>query len=72
MEELEIINIGTKAEVKEIKISIYLNKKQKEKMIEFLTFFQDIFAWSYDDMSRISINIVVHKLPIDPNFLPIK
>ena len=41
-------------------------------MIEFLTMFQDVFAWSYDDMPGISIDIVVHRLLTDPNFLPVK
>nr|XP_027124338.1 uncharacterized protein LOC113741048 [Coffea arabica] len=72
LEETEIINIGTKTEVKEVKVSIHLNKKQKEEMIEFLMLFQDVFAWSYDDMPGISTDIVVHRLPIDPNFLPVK
>nr|XP_027118525.1 uncharacterized protein LOC113735729 [Coffea arabica]XP_027118526.1 uncharacterized protein LOC113735730 [Coffea arabica] len=72
LEETEIINIGTKTEVKEVKVSIHLNRKQKEEMIEFLMFFQDMFAWSYDDMPGISTGIVVHRLPTDPNFLPVK
>ena len=72
LEETEIINIGTKTEVKEVKVSIHLNKKQKEEMIEFLMLFQDVFAWSYDDMPGISTDIVVHRLPTDPNFLPVK
>ena len=41
-------------------------------MIEFLTIFQDVFAWSYDNIPEISTDIVVHKLPINPNFLPVK
>ncbi|XP_071926092.1 uncharacterized protein [Coffea arabica] len=72
LEETEIINIGTKTEVKEVKVSIHLNRKQKEEMIEFLMLFQDVFAWSYDDMPGISTDIVVHRLPTDPNFLPVK
>ena len=72
LEETEIINIGTKSEVKEIKISVHLNERQKREMIEFLTVFQDVFAWSYDDMPGISTDIVVHRLPTDPNFPPVK
>ncbi|XP_071926061.1 uncharacterized protein [Coffea arabica] len=72
LEETEIINIGTKTEVKKIKISVHLNKGQRKEMIKFLTMFQDVFAWSYDDMPGISTDIVVHRLPTDPNFLPIK
>ncbi|XP_071929676.1 uncharacterized protein [Coffea arabica] len=72
LEETEIINIGTKTETEEVKVSIHLNRKQKEEMIEFLMLFQDVFAWSYDDMPGISTDIVVHMLPTDPNFLPVK
>ena len=72
LEETELINIGTKIEVKEIKISIHLNKKQRKDMIELLTIFQDVFTWSYDDMLEISIDIVVHKLSPDLNFSPVK
>ncbi|XP_027072065.1 uncharacterized protein [Coffea arabica] len=72
LEETEVINIGTETEVKEIKIIIHLNKKQRKEMIEFLTMFQDVFAWSYNDMPGISTDIVVHRLPTDPNFPPVK
>nr|XP_027127753.1 uncharacterized protein LOC113743866 [Coffea arabica] len=72
LEETEIINIGTKTKVKEVKVSIHLNKKHKEEMIEFLMLFQDVFAWLYDDMPGIFTDIVVHRLPTDPNFLPVK
>ncbi|XP_071912254.1 uncharacterized protein [Coffea arabica] len=72
LEETEIIDIGTKTEIKEVKVNIHLNKKQKEEKIEFLMLFRDVFAWSYDDMPEISTDIVVHRLPTDPNFLPVK
>ncbi|XP_071912264.1 uncharacterized protein [Coffea arabica] len=72
LEETEVVNIGTEIEVKEIKISIHLNKKQRKEMIEFFTMFQDVFAWSYNDMPGISTDIVVHRLPTDPSFPPVK
>ncbi|XP_071912301.1 uncharacterized protein [Coffea arabica] len=72
LEEIETINIGTKTEVEEIKISVHFNKGQRKEMIEFLTMFQDVFAWSYDDMPGISTDIVAHRLPTDPNFPLVK
>nr|XP_027120512.1 uncharacterized protein LOC113737482 [Coffea arabica] len=72
LEETEVVNIGTETEVKEIQISIHLNKKQKEEMIEFLSMFQDVFAWLYDDMTGISTDVVVHRLPTNPAFPPVK
>ena len=41
-------------------------------MIEFLIIFQDVFVWSYDDMSRILTDIMVHRLSTDPNFSSVK
>ena len=41
-------------------------------MIKFLIMFQDVFAYSYDDMSGILTDIVVYRLPINPNFSLIK
>ena len=72
LEEIEIVNIGTEAEIKKMKINIHLNEKQKKEMIEFLSIFQDVFAWFYDDMTGISTDIVVHRLPTDPTFPPVK
>ncbi|XP_071939079.1 uncharacterized protein [Coffea arabica] len=72
LEETETVNIGTKDEVKEVQISIHLNERQKKEMIEFLTMFQDVFAWSYDDMTGISTDVVVHRLPTDLSFPPVK
>ncbi|XP_027171525.1 uncharacterized protein LOC113771103 [Coffea eugenioides] len=72
LEETEKVNIGTEDEVKEVQISIHLNERQKKEMLEFLTMFQDVFAWSYDDMTGISTDVVVHRLPTDPSFPPVK
>ncbi|XP_027168835.1 LOW QUALITY PROTEIN: uncharacterized protein LOC113768604 [Coffea eugenioides] len=50
----------------------YTFPRPTEEMLEFLTVFQDVFAWSYDDMTGISTDVVVHKLPTDPTFPPVK
>jgi len=34
--------------------------------------YKDVFAWSYDDMPGLSTDLVVHKLPTDPTFPPVK
>ena len=37
-----------------------------------LTEFKEVFAWSYEDMSRIDIDIVQHCIPTDPTMKPAK
>ncbi|XP_070014101.1 uncharacterized protein [Nicotiana sylvestris] len=44
----------------------------REEIIKALFEYKDIVAWSYDDVPGLSTNLVVHKLPIDPTFPPVK
>ena len=34
--------------------------------------YADVFAWSYEDMVGLDIEIVVHNLPLDPDARPVK
>ncbi|XP_070004600.1 uncharacterized protein [Nicotiana sylvestris] len=56
----------------ETRISIHLSSTEKEEYIRFLKEYEDIFAWSYDDMTGLSTSIVAHKLPNNPMCLPMK
>ncbi|XP_070014329.1 uncharacterized protein [Nicotiana sylvestris] len=72
LNDTEAINLSDPDNVREIKISIYLEPQIREGIIKALFEYKDIFAWSYDDMPGLSTDWVVHKLPIDPTFPPIK
>ena len=71
MSETETINLGDREIIKETKISAHV-RHQKDDIIQALFDYKDVFASSYDDMPGLSTDMVVHKLPIDPNFPPIK
>ena len=49
-----------------------MEAERKQKLIELLKQYVDVFAWSYDDMPGLSTDIVSHKLPTDPTCLPVK
>jgi hypothetical protein len=49
-EEIEIINLGTEEDKKEVKIGALLDATVKKRVIEHLREYADIFAWSYKDM----------------------
>ncbi|XP_070012700.1 uncharacterized protein [Nicotiana sylvestris] len=49
-----------------------VKKAKREEIVKALFEYKDIFAWSYDDMLGLSTDLVIHKLPIDPAFPPIK
>jgi len=34
--------------------------------------YKDVFAWSFQEMPSLSLNLVTHKLKVDPNAKPIK
>ena len=41
-------------------------------LVTFLEEYQDIFAWSYQDMPGLDLDIVQHKLPLNPGSSPVK
>lgn len=63
-DSLEVINLGSEDYKREIKISVALDENVKKRLIELLDEYIDVFAWSYQDMPRLDINIVVQQLPL--------
>ncbi|PKI56661.1 hypothetical protein CRG98_022949 [Punica granatum] len=65
------INIGTAEEQRTLRIGTGRNLAQKARMIDFLTEYQEVFAWSYTDMPGLDPSIVKHFLSLDTEkFLP--
>lgn len=57
---MEIINLGSDEEKKEVKIGTTLNNEVKKKLIKIFREYVDVFVWSYQDMPGMDTNIVVH------------
>lgn len=72
MDKTKVINLGDTENVKEMRISVHLSPSEKKEYTEFLKEYEDIFTWSYDDMTCLSTSIAAHKLPTDPTCLPVK
>ncbi|XP_070018300.1 uncharacterized protein [Nicotiana sylvestris] len=72
LDETEIVNLGDVENVKETRNNIHLAPSEKKEYTEFLREYEDIFAWSYDDMTGLSTSIVAHKLPTDLTCPPVK
>lgn len=47
---MEVVNLGSEEDRKEVKIGALFVPTVKERMIELLREYMDIFAWSYQDM----------------------
>ena len=71
-EETELIDLGINSGKKEVKIGTSMTAPVCEELMALLKSYQDIFAWSYQDMSGLSLDIVKHRLPLNPECSPIK
>jgi hypothetical protein len=71
-EKLKTINMGNDQFKKELKIVTLITSVQRAKMIALLQKYADIFTWSYDDMSGLDTNIVVHNIPLKEGCKPVK
>ncbi|RDY01272.1 hypothetical protein CR513_15425, partial [Mucuna pruriens] len=70
--EIEVINLGEEDEVKEIRVGKLMLLDLRQRLVELLREYADIFAWSYRDMMGLDTTIVEHRLPLDPNVVPIR
>jgi len=66
------VNLGTGEEKKEVKTSTSVSANIRDKLVGLLQDYQDIFTWSYQDMPRLSLEIMQHKLPLNPECSPVK
>ena len=71
-EEIEVINLGTGEEKKEVKIGTCVPANIRDELVALLWDYQDIFAWSYQDMPSLSSEIVQHRLPLNSECSPVK
>lgn len=67
-----MINLGSEEDRKEVKIGASLVPDVKENMIDFIREYTNVFAWSYQDMSGLDIDIVEHYLPLKSGCPPVK
>ncbi|RDX89680.1 hypothetical protein CR513_28565, partial [Mucuna pruriens] len=70
-EDLEVINLGSEEEKKEVWVGKHMPPDLKQKLLELLKEYVDVFAWSYQDMPSVDRKIVEHKLPLLPNSVPV-
>ncbi|KAL3701280.1 hypothetical protein R1sor_019302 [Riccia sorocarpa] len=67
----EEINIGTEEDPKIIKVGNHLSEVQKKGLIKLLTDYKRVFAWTYEDMKGIPLEICQHKIKLLPSAKPL-
>ena len=71
-EETKLVDLGTDSGKKEVKIGTGMTAPVREELMALMKNYQDIFAWSYQDMPGLSSDIVQHRLPLNPGCPPVK
>ena len=68
----ETITLGNDENPRLIKISSTLNEKERKDLKNLLIEFQEVFAWSYEDMPGINLEIAQHHINTRAHMVPIK
>ena len=63
-EQIELVNLDSEDDVKEVKIGAWLCPDVKKGLTDLLREYLDVFAWSYQDMSGLDSEIVEHRLSL--------
>ncbi|XP_050908718.1 uncharacterized protein LOC127122421 [Lathyrus oleraceus] len=71
-EPMELINLGTEEDMKEVRSGALFDSYVKHKLTMLLREYVDVFAWSYQDMPRLDTDIVEHKLSLWPECPSVK
>jgi len=70
--DIEECNVITKEKPNHIKISKALPLDEKIKYMSLFKEFQDVFAWSYENLKSYDTSIIQHKIPIKEDHKPFK
>ena len=64
--------MGTETDRKEVKIGTNLESSIKNRLIQMLNEYVEIFSWSFEYISGLDTDIMVHRLPMKEDYSPIK
>ena len=68
----ETLNLGNDENPRLIKIGLTLNEKERKDLKGLLEEFQEVFAWSYEDMLDIDFEIAQHHIDTHAHMVPVK
>ena len=68
----EDVNIGSEEDPKILQIGTSLSPEEKKRLTDFLKQHEEVFAWTYEDMSGLDPKLVEHRLVLKPDAKPVK
>ena len=66
------IDLGSHKHPKPISISENLSHTEREELIALIREYIDVFAWNYEDMPGLDLQIAMHRLNIKSDVKPVK
>ena len=72
VEALEVVELFKGQVTKTTRIGTTLNPEVRAKLVQFLKENPDVFAWSHEDMPDIALDIIQHKLKVNPDRKPVQ
>ena len=72
MEALETVELVEGEADKTTKIGTTLSPEMRTRLIRFLKENLDVFTWSHENMPGISLEVIQHKLNVDPERKPVQ
>ena len=71
-ELVDTINLGTEEDKRDVKVGSNLKPSVKERLIQLLHEYVEVFSWSYEDMPGLDAVIMVHRLLTKEDCPPVK
>jgi ribonuclease HI len=73
-EEVEVVDcdISPDSNPRMVKLSRKLPEKQRDRYVNLMKQFSDVFSWSYEDLKVFDTEIMQHKIPLKPGSKPFK
>jgi hypothetical protein len=65
-------NLGTSESPNMVKLCAQCSDEEKVKFTELLREFQDVFAWSYEDLRGFDPSLIQHVIPIKEGIKPVR
>ena len=72
MEALKMTELVDGEPTKTTKIGTNLNDQMKKELVQFFKENLDHFAWSHKDMPGIAVEVIQHRLNVNPERRPIQ
>lgn len=69
-DDYNLFNLDFEGDPWMVKIGRVYTEQEKNEMLQLLTQYKDVIAWSYQDLKTYDPNIIVHDIPLKPDPKP--